>query len=128
MNGQRLLRLQPWLVRATIPPGLAGTYILHRAGGPIYVGRSDTDLQRRLIQHCGTRRGDYFSYDTHYSATAAFEVECSLYHSFRDSITNILHPDAPNFSNARCPFCVSQLEQVLASRINARSDYSPQSK
>lgn len=122
MNGQRLLRLKPWLVRATIPPGWAGTYILHRAGEPIYVGRSDTDLRRRLIQHCGTEKGEYFSYDTHYSATAAFEVECSLYHSLQDSIINILHPDAPNFSDASCPFCASNLKQVLANRIDARGD------
>lgn len=122
MNGQRLLRLKPWLVRATIPAGCAGTYTLHRAGGPIYVGRSDTDLRRRLIQHCGTRKGEYFSYDTHHSATAAFEVECSLYHSLQGSIINILHPDAPNFSDATCPFCASQLKQVLANRVDARPD------
>jgi len=111
------MRLSRWVVRALIPAGLIGTYILHRGGSPIYVGRSDTDLQRRLLEHSARARGDYFTYDVHYSPEQAFEVECSLFHALRPTITNVLHPDRPDHLTPLCPFCPDTLIDVLGNRL-----------
>ncbi|GAB2646731.1 hypothetical protein GCM10009743_22980 [Kribbella swartbergensis] len=47
----RRYRLSPWLIRVIIPPATLGAYVLWDDSAPIYVGRSDTDLRRRLISH-----------------------------------------------------------------------------
>jgi predicted GIY-YIG superfamily endonuclease len=107
------------MVRAVIPARLIGTYVLYRKSKPVYIGRSDTDLQRRLLRHSSTGRGDYFTYDVHRTSLQAFEVECSLYHALRPDITNVLHPDLPNFGTGVCPFCHDTLASILGNRIQA---------
>jgi hypothetical protein len=116
---RRRYRLQPWLVRALIPPGAVGTYVLYRGEEPVYVGRSDRNLQQRLLQHAAYCRGEYFGYDVHWHPLAAFEVECSLYHALRLSLENVLHPDHPDYLEADCPFCVETLTDILANRLGA---------
>lgn len=119
MIRHRIYRLQPWLIRALIPPKQVGSYILYRAGEPIYVGRSDTDLQHRLLQHAATSAGDYFRYDVHPSASHAFQAECSLYHAIEGPLTNRIHPDAPDYLDIDCSFCSSSLSDVLDNRLVA---------
>jgi hypothetical protein len=119
MNRARLLQLRPWLVRAVVPAGLLGTYVLHRDVEPYYVGRSDTDLRRRLLQHCEAGLANYFSYDVHRSPQTAFDVECSLFHALAGVLANAIHPGAPDRSGARCPFCPDQLRDVLEGRVTA---------
>ncbi|GIH28488.1 hypothetical protein Aph01nite_67980 [Acrocarpospora phusangensis] len=111
------MRLARWVIRAVIPVGLIGTYILHRGSSPVYVGRSDTDLRRRLLEHSARARGEYFSYDVHYTSEQAFEVECSLFHALRPALTNVLHPDRPNHLTSPCPFCLDTLGDVLGNRL-----------
>ncbi|AXI78530.1 GIY-YIG nuclease family protein [Peterkaempfera bronchialis] len=103
----RPLRLRPWLVRALIPPRLIGTYVLYTAGGsPTYVGRSDTDVRRRLLRHCTDRHGDYFTYDVHPTAVSAYDVECALFHLLAPEVSNRIHPDRPDFHPTPCAFCL----------------------
>jgi hypothetical protein len=113
----RLNRLRPWLVRALIPPERVGSYILYRAAVPVYMGRSGSDLRRRLLQHAGVGTTEYFGYDVHPSPWHAFQVECSLYHAGTGQLTNRVHPRAPTSVATACPFCGIQLCQVLDNRL-----------
>lgn len=114
----RLLRLRPWLVRALIPPQYIGTYVLYTSTGvPSYIGRSDTDLRRRLLRHCTNRRGAYFTYDVHHSPLNAFEVECALFHTLAPEITNRIHPDHPAYQKAGCVYCRTTQRTVRRLRL-----------
>lgn len=114
----RLIGLRPWLVRALIPPQHIGTYVLYTADGvPSYIGRSDTDLRRRLLRHCTNRRGAYFTYDVHHSPLNAFEVECALFHTLAPEITNRIHPDRPAHQKACCVYCRSTQRTVRSHRL-----------
>ncbi|MFF4197470.1 GIY-YIG nuclease family protein [Nonomuraea sp. NPDC001831] len=113
------MKLAPWVVRALIPAGLIGTYMLYRNARPVYVGRSDSDLRQRLLRHAGNRRGEHFTYDVHFTPLQAFEVECSLFHTLRAQIENVIHPDQPDHMSARCPFCHSTLVETLAARLHS---------
>ncbi|MER6279769.1 GIY-YIG nuclease family protein [Streptomyces sp900105245] len=117
MMRPRSFRLAPWVVRALIPEGYMGTYVLYRRGAPHYIGRSDTCLRRRLLEHAALVRGEYFTYDVHLSADQAFTAECSLFHALRPQLTNVLHPDHPDYSKAICPFCPATLRAVRQQRL-----------
>ncbi|MDF9813968.1 hypothetical protein M2266_003199 [Streptomyces sp. SPB162] len=101
------MRMSPWLIRSLIPARVVGTYVLYTATGvPRYVGRSDTDIRRRLLRHCTDRTGAYFTYDVHHNPANAFEVECALFHSLSPQLANRIHPDRPNFHETACLFCL----------------------
>lgn len=69
-----------------------------------YVGRSDTDVGKRLKDHVG--KHIFFKFDYFGSPKAAFEKECNLYHDFGEtSLENKIHPDRPAGSGWRCPCC-----------------------
>ena len=70
-----------------------------------YVGRSDKDVNDRLLDHIG-EKSDYkrFRFKYYSSAKAAFEKECHLYHDFKPR-DNTNHPARPNNSNWECPVC-----------------------
>ncbi len=69
-----------------------------------YVGRSDSDVRGRLLQHIDEGYEAFkFSYAT--SPKAAFEKECKNYHDFNPS-NNKIHPDRPSDSKSwKCPRC-----------------------
>lgn len=113
----RLCQLSPWLVRALIPEFQIGTYSLYLNGTVVYVGRSDTDLRRRLVQHALSRKADYFTYDVHRTVEHAFEGECSLYHGMKGTLTNLIHPATPGYTEHMCPFCPHTIASILTSRI-----------
>ncbi|MEU5858959.1 GIY-YIG nuclease family protein [Nocardiopsis dassonvillei] len=121
MKTRRLLRLRPWVVRAMIPQRHIGTYVLFHHGHEHYIGRSDTCLRRRLLQHCTTGHAEYFTYDVHTTPEQAFSMECSLYHTHRHQLINIRHPDQPDHQNTPCPFCPDVLARVLGNRVPLRS-------
>lgn len=71
-----------------------------------YVGRADSDVKDRLKQHVKEKYKRFkYSYAT--SPKAAFEKECQNYHDFGGSnkLDNKIHPDRPNGSNWKCPYC-----------------------
>ncbi len=88
-------------VRGTGP----GAYALGHVGSNdvfyvTYVGRSDTNLNKRLHEHIGAYKEFKFGlYDT---AKQAFEKECELYHDFNQT-DNDVHPARPVGTNYRCP-------------------------
>ena len=66
-----------------------------------YVGRSDTDVARRLKEHVNEGYSHFkFSYAS--SRRAAFIKECQNYHDFNPS-DNDIHPRRPDDANWRCP-------------------------
>jgi len=113
----RPLRLIPRLVRFVVPQRHIGTYALHRDARIVYVGRSD-DLRRRLVEHAGRGRADFFTFDIHRTSMQAFEAESAMFHSLSGSIENLIHPAPPAHSGATCPFCRSTVAGVLTNRFN----------
>lgn len=83
-----------------------GVYALdkHQEGAftVYYVGRSDTDVNKRLKDWVGKYKYAKFAYAS--SAKAAFEGECELYHAHKPT-DNVLHPDRPRGSDWKCPRC-----------------------
>ena len=82
-----------------------GVYVLGHTGDDgtfyvTYVGRSDTDLNKRL--HDWENHYKKFKYGYFQSTKAAFEKECQLYHDFEPP-DNKIHPDRPNNTTYRCP-------------------------
>lgn len=118
----RLYKFTPWLIRLLIPKGFKGTYILYTKSKntvvPIYVGRSDTDLQRRLLYHPYSQIADYFEYFTFDSAEKTYLSETALYHCFEGDIANKIHPAMPANTHLKCPFCNKTYNDTRSNRIN----------
>ena len=112
-------RLTPDVIRKVVPARRPGTYRLHRRDAVIYLGRSDTDLRRRLLEHAISRRGDHFTWQIHTDAHTAWTDECSQWHDLPRLAENLVHPARPDSSNDRCPFCPDTLRLVADDR-NAR--------
>lgn len=70
-----------------------------------YVGRSDTDVNKRLKDHVGKHKSFKYSYAS--SPKAAFEKECNNFHDFGEEkkLENDIHPDRPKNSDWKCPRC-----------------------
>ena len=85
---------------------LPGAYALgHTANGKFYidyVGRSDSDVKKRLHDHIG--ENSVFMYEYYASSEEAFEKECYLYHEFRPP-RNKIHPAQPADSDWQCMIC-----------------------
>ncbi len=121
-RGERLYRLRPWLVRILLPPAVTGTYLLV-TDEVHYVGRSDTDLRRRLLAHAADGHSDYFAYDVHADARRAYEAECAAYHALKGETRNLIHPAAPAGHHVPCPFCkasVSAAQELRATLATSR--------
>lgn len=73
---------------------------------PKYVGRSDHDLQGRLIKHI-TDGEEYETFVFKYARTVkeAYETECRNYHNFKEQLVNERHPDRPDYFDYDCPVC-----------------------
>jgi hypothetical protein len=86
-----------------------GTYVLGVKSGDSfrvsYVGRSDSCLRRDLQELESETSPHFFMYKYAESTKEAFEVACALFHRFRPSITNTIHPQSPERSSLRCPIC-----------------------
>ena len=66
------------------------------------VGRSDTDVNRRLHEYVG--RYSHFKFGYSPSSAAAFEKECALFHHLHPR-DNKAHPLRPAGTMWRCPMC-----------------------
>ncbi|WP_170130972.1 hypothetical protein [Deinococcus yavapaiensis] len=103
--------LLPQVVRRVVEPGRSGVYVLgrdERGFKPGYVGRSDTDLQRRLATHNHRDEFEYFIFRYAGSPEEAFRLECELWHAHEETASGMLnriHPDAPSGSGLECPYC-----------------------
>ncbi|MEA1955124.1 MAG: hypothetical protein U9N02_01355 [Campylobacterota bacterium] len=74
---------------------------------PKYIGRSDSDLKARLLNHVSNEQYKEFKYSYATSQKAAFKKECQNFHDFGGSkkLDNDIHPDRPNGSGLECPIC-----------------------
>ena len=91
-----------------VSPKKIGTYCLgYRSNEttfhPKYVGRSDTDLNKRLKDWVGEYKRFKFMYHT--TIKQAYEKECHLYHDWKDHIDNDVHPATPEGTDYTCPVC-----------------------
>ncbi|PHM51250.1 hypothetical protein [Xenorhabdus sp. KK7.4] len=95
----------------TISKLSAGNYAIgykkHGAFIPTYIGRSDSDLKKRLKSHIEnyTIQDAFFMYSYASSPKAAFEKECKNYHDFENQLLNKIHPDQPSNNSKKwhCP-------------------------
>lgn len=98
------------MVRAIIPSGRVGVYLLLLDESPLYVGRSDTCIRTRLAGHPMLGRATHFSWQPCRDAVHAFHLEAFWYHALRESglpIRNQTHPARPAGLKQTCPFCRS---------------------
>lgn len=119
MTTGRRYHLTSWLIRCLIPDDVIGTYVIWDHEKPVYTGRSDTSLRRRLIEHARTTEGTHFTFDVIHSSEAAFDLECSSYHALPVTIRNHIHPDRPDRVTAECSFCRAVLHRVGSARLPA---------
>jgi hypothetical protein len=85
------------------PMASPGVYLFTRKGHPVYVGRSDTDVEFRMGQ--SFRQGRYDLTMTWYETTSARQAylkECRLFHRHAPC-DNTNHPAVPSGTNWRCP-------------------------
>lgn len=115
MTGRRY-RLSPWIVRALIPPAVIGVYVLWSPTAPVYVGRSDTSLRRRLLEHSRSWPDIFFTYDVAFSPDDAYRMECCLFHALGDHTTNIDHPQRVSVDQTGCDICPDTLLPRLERR------------
>ncbi|MCH8979609.1 MAG: hypothetical protein IH945_10270 [Armatimonadetes bacterium] len=95
----------------TVAPNRIGNYALGRYGTKnvekfivLYVGRSDSDVQARLLEHAAEKKHKLFRYSYAESAAEAFEKECRNYHDF-EAPENDVHPARPEGTSLTCPRC-----------------------
>jgi len=91
------------LVRAYVVPGKIGVYMLGRYGDYVhYVGRSDTDLMREMLDAAKRGRYLYFWFQYSPSPMRAYKTECRLWHRHKPS-DNTNHLARPADTGWRCP-------------------------
>ncbi len=95
-------------INLRIPEGKIGNYAfgyINERGAFVveYVGRSDTDLKKRIPHGIGLYK--LYKYSLAASVQEAFEKECKNYHDFGGSkgLNNTIHPDRPIGKNYNCP-------------------------
>lgn len=108
MNGP--YRLSADTIKRVVTQKSPGGYILSRSSlddaqrFAHYVGRSDVDVGQRLQDWVGVRNYRIFWFDYRSSAKGAFELECVLWHHYREGLDNKdVHPRVPDGQSWACP-------------------------
>ena len=73
-----------------------------------YVGRSDTNLKQRLIQHLSDeKKYPFFKYHVAQTIKEAYLWECKNFHDFggEEYLDNKVHPAKPEGLKDTCPYC-----------------------
>lgn len=105
--GRLAIPMDPALIRAFIPVGTVGTYLLLQGEQPIYVGRSDHCLRTRLVNHELASEASHVTFSPCRTAHDAFSIEADWYHRLADmeGARNAIHPARPAGSRVPCPSC-----------------------
>ena len=100
-------------LRDYVKHGSIGVYVLGiKNDSTLYVGRSDTDLQREIPYRARRRkywrgiRYDHFFFEEVGSAFEAYKRECTLWHKYGGEgrmLDQYRHPATPKYSGWRCP-------------------------
>lgn len=103
------------LLRAVIPPGHAGTYVLLKHDAAMYVGRSDTCVLTRLCQHELLPKVTHVTWEPSSTPERAYRLEAAWFHQFRGpNLLNQVHPARPTGYKLNCPFCATGDTVALA--------------
>ena len=102
-----IYRALPGVVRALIPAGAFGAYVLFEGQSPFYVGRSDHCLRERIAGHEMLWRATHVTWTSCLTATAAYHLESAYFHTWLHwgSLVNRIHPAKPAGASIHCPFC-----------------------
>lgn len=101
---------------------IPGVYVLYQTnfGPPRFIGRSDTSLFDKLLQH--KRKGGYayYRFINTRRAEDAFKLECLYWHQAQASIDNSIangghHPIPPAGKDLSCPMPGCDWKNVAAS-------------
>ncbi len=97
----------PSIVRALVPPGKPGVYMLLRMDVPFYVGRSDNCIQSRLARHPLLPIATHVAWKTRESPLQAYRLESAWFHLLHltGALSNQIHPARPAGDPSSCPFC-----------------------
>jgi len=100
-------RFDSHVIRAMLPPGAVGVYLLLDWRVPVYIGRSDHCLRSRLAHHPMLGRATHFAWEPCRGPFQAFCLEAFWYHKILtlDRHTNLVHPARPAHDKRGCPFC-----------------------
>ena len=110
-------RATPKTISALVPDNTIGTYLLLNHNTPVYVGRSDTGLKSRLMQHEHLHGATHVLWSPRSSPLRAYLLEAAWYHRIQElpqESLNQVHPARPDTeSGLVCPFCGYDDEQAL---------------
>lgn len=102
----------PAVIRRSVEPDRPGAYMLgeieHGQFSVRYVGRSDSCLRTRLLNHNYLYEFSYFVFRYASSPKEAFLIECKWWHDHhakRGVLLNKIHPGAPAGQSLSCPYC-----------------------
>ena len=103
-------------VQNMVPQGKPGTYylgeILEDKFYVLYVGRSDTCLKTRLLQHVKSGEFNYFRFRTCKTKKNAYKNECYAFHSHINT-KNKVHPAHNGSCNCPICSCVDEFQTAL---------------
>ena len=106
--GPEVFRFQEIVIDRIVSPGVSGNYVLgdkDEAGEftPMFVGRSDTDLNSELKSKLSS--GFPFFKVGFADPTYAFQLESVQFHAFKSQLQNRAHPEPPEGTSLRCFVC-----------------------
>ena len=106
-------RLSKENVDAIVPESIGNYRLGYCEGNEFivkYVGRDDTDIHRRLLEHVSkVKNGEesedykYFWFVEQTSSRNAYLRECKDYHNQNYELDNKIHPAKPDNTDWKCP-------------------------
>jgi len=97
-------------IKKNIPNDSTGAYFLgyekNKKFFIKYIGRSDTRLRSRLIDHVKNEEEEYthFNYQITKTLLDAYKIECREWHNDFE-LDNKIHPRKPKNLDYKCPYC-----------------------
>lgn len=94
-------------MEAMVPRSVRGTYLVVDVGQPVYVGRSNAFVQRRLLRHAAAGLGSHFLWKPGRSELGAYLIEAWWFHRLGGTpgFLNVINPTRPGDAARSCPFC-----------------------
>ncbi len=113
----------PQWIRAMVPEGVVGAYLLLKGERPFYVGRSDNCLANRLCGHELLDEASHVVWEVCRDPVRAFHCEAFWYDRSRGtpSLRNRVHPARPAGFDGECPFCSISAESIRAAIKRGRT-------
>jgi len=107
---------RPNVVRALLPPGHPGVYLLLDRDAPVYIGRSDVCVRERLANHEQVYRATHFTWHPSPNLPFGFYLESAEFHRLQGSpgLLNQVHPAHPEGLPLKCPFCEERDVKALS--------------